>query len=138
MVKKTFTYINYNDEKVTETCWFNISKSELATMTTAGNGLKDKIQKVVESQNKYEILSIIKEIILLSYGEKTADGRSFMKTPEITKKFECSEPFNMLYTSLFSDAKAFADFIRDVMPKDLLSEVDTDTAVVEDLPIGIK
>lgn len=138
MITKTVTYMNFDDEKVTETCCFNITKSELANMTAGPDGgLKARIEKIVASQNKYEILAMIKEIVLLAYGEKTPDGRSFMKTPEITKRFECSIPYDMIYTSLFSDAKSFADFIKGILPKDIVSEVNTTDLEVKDLPIGI-
>lgn len=138
MISKTVTYMNFDDEKVTETCWFNISKSELAGMASGPDGgLKAKIERIIASQNKYEILALIKEIVLFAYGEKTPDGRSFMKTPEITKRFECSIPYDMIYTSLFSDAKAFADFVKGTLPKDILSDVNADGLEVKDLPIGV-
>ena len=138
MIKKTFTYMNFNDEKVTETCYFNISKGELAAKSAEeGEGLKEKLERVAESKNRYEILGIIKEFILFAYGEKTSDGRSLMKTPEITKAFECSEPFSMLYTQMYTDANAFTEFIKGVMPKDLMANVNVDEAEIKDLPLGI-
>lgn len=138
MLKKTFTYIDYNDEKVTEECYFNFTKAELADMTVStGEGLGTKIKRIIDAKDKKEIVSILQEIILKSYGEKSDDGKRFMKSDEIRANFKCSEPYSMLYMELCTNAEAAAAFIKGVLPKDIAEKVDMQAIEMPDLPVGI-
>lgn len=138
MLKKTFTYVDYNDEKVTEECFFNFTKAELADMTVStGEGLGTKIKRIIDAKDKKEIVAIMQEIILKSYGEKTEDGKRFMKSEEISNRFKCSEPYSMLYMELCTNAEAAAIFIKGVLPKDIADKIDLQSVEVPDLPVGI-
>lgn len=138
MLKKTFTYIDYNDEKVTEECYFNFTKAELADMTVStGEGLGTKIKRIIDAKDKKEIVSILQEIILKSYGVKSEDGKRFMKSDEIRANFKCSEPYSMLYMELCTNAEAAAAFIKGVLPKDIAEKVDMQAVEMPDLPVGI-
>lgn len=138
MLKKTFTYIDYNDEKVTEDCYFNFTKAELADMSVStGEGLGAKIKRIIDAKDKKEIVAILQDIILMSYGEKTEDGKRFMKSEEIRSGFKCSEPYSMLYMELCTNAEAAANFIKGVLPKDIAEKVNTQAIDVPDLPVGI-
>ena len=123
MLKKTITYTNYNDEEVTEDFYFNLSKAEIMEMTlnTVG-GLEAMIQSIINAKDIPSIVKIFKDLILRSYGEKSADGKHFMKSPEISKAFECTEAYSILFMELSTDADAGSEFINGIIPKDLQKE----------------
>lgn len=123
MLKKTITYTNYNDEEVTEDFYFNLSKAEIMEMTlnTVG-GLEEMIQSIINAKDIPSIVKIFKDLILRSYGEKSADGKHFMKSPEISKAFECTEAYSILFMELSTDADAGSEFINGIIPKDLQKE----------------
>ena len=68
MVKKTIKYTDYNGNEMEEDFYFNLSKVELLEMemSTEG-GLENKIKKIVESNNKYDIIKYFNCINSLQY-----------------------------------------------------------------------
>lgn len=120
MLKKTIEYTDYNNVKRKEEHYFNLSEAELMEMqlTTSG-GLGEMIQKVVDAQDTPAIVKIFKDIILKSYGEKSADGKRFMKSEELSTAFSQTEAYNTLFMELATDADKASEFINGIVPKDM-------------------
>lgn len=120
MIKKTITYEDYNGVTRTEDFYFNLSKAEVMEMemSTAG-GLAEKIQAIIAAQDSTEIVKVFKELILKSYGQKSADGRRFMKSQELRDDFEQTEAYSSLFMELSSDAKAAANFVNGITPSSM-------------------
>ena len=76
-------------------------------MSTSG-GLSEMIRKIVAAQDTPAIIKIFKEIILKSYGQKSPDGRQFIKSPELSKAFSETEAYSQLFMKLATDADAAA------------------------------
>lgn len=126
MLKKTVTYEDFDGNVRTEDLYFFISKSELAEMeiTTPG-GFTNKLESITKAQDGAEIMKIFKYIILKSYGEKSDDGRSFIKKRNgvnLSEAFEQTEAYDTLFTELLMDPDKAAAFINGIMPKDLMAE----------------
>ncbi len=118
MLKKTMTYVDYDGNERTEDFWFNISKAELAELEySVKGGLKKVLEKAVQDQDGPRIINVFKEIVLKAYGEKSNDGRRFMKSEEITKNFSETEAYVDLFMELATDEKAAAAFMEGVLPK---------------------
>ena len=45
-------------------------------------------------------LMIFKDLILKAYGEKSADGRRFIKSKELSEAFSQTEAYSILYMNL--------------------------------------
>ena len=120
MYKKTITYVDYNDEKCTEDCYFNLKPSEIVEMKATGNDLASKLQEMIDKKDGALIMKTIKDIVLASYGEKTADGKHFMKKDEngrpLSALFEQSEAYSVLFMELCSDPEEAVKFISGVLP----------------------
>ena len=118
MIKKTITYTDYNDVERTEDHYFNLSRAELIEMDAYANGNYGAIiTNAVESKNISEIMRIFKEFIEKSYGIKSADGRVFEKSPEITRSFMQSEAYSVLLEELASSETAAQAFVEGILPK---------------------
>ena len=76
------------------------------------------LQKIIASQDTVAIMEQFKRIILLSYGEKSDDGRRFIKSEELSKQFSETEAYSQLFMELATDDKAASAFITAVMPKE--------------------
>lgn len=124
MLKKTITYTDYFDEVRTEDFYFNITKAELIEMemSTKG-GMEYYLNKIVAEKDREQLFQYFKKIILAGYGEKSADGRQFMKSPEISKRFECCPAYDVLMMELLNNADDAAKFVTALMPKDLAEQV---------------
>ena len=121
MLAKPITYTDYNGVERTETFYFNLSQAELIDMQLGGkDGLySDKLQKMIDNHDAAAIVATIKEFVLKSYGEKTDDGKRFIKSPEISEAFMQTEAYSQLITELLSDDAKSSEFILGIMPQAL-------------------
>lgn len=119
MLKKTLTYTDFDGNTRTENFYFNLSKAELAEMELSiQGGLATYIQRIVDANDAPTIIKIFKEIVLKAYGEKSADGKYFNKSAEISNAFSNTQAYSDIFMELATDAKAASDFVNGIMPAD--------------------
>ena len=120
MLKKTITYIDYNGEERKEDFYFNLNKAEIMEMqmSTTG-GLDEMIKRIVDAKDAPAIIKIFKDLILKAYGVKSADGKRFMKSDEISNEFAQTEAYSILFMELATDADAAAKFVNGIVPADM-------------------
>lgn len=119
MLKKTITYIDWNGEERTEDFYFNLTRVEVVELeydAESGTSLSDWLETLIKSKDYGKIMQTVKKIILTAYGEKSADGRRFMKNDDIRRSFEENPAFDELYMSMVTDSKKAADFLSGIMP----------------------
>lgn len=128
MLKKTITYHDYNDVERTEDFYFNLSKAELLEMElgTSG-GLAEMIRKIVAAQDGPSIIKVFKDLVLKAYGEKSPDGKRFMKSAELSEAFSQTEAYSQLFMELATDDKKAAEFVNGIVPADMAQEVAAQT-----------
>ena len=97
-------------------------------MSTAG-GMEQMINKIIAAQDTPAILKVFKDMILKSYGEKSADGKRFIKNKELTDEFTQTEAYSILYMELSTDANAAAAFVNGIIPVDVSKQVMQEAAV---------
>ena len=127
MYKKTITYTDYNGEERTEDFYFNLSKGELMDMqNSVEGGMEQRIRKITQLKSIPKITEVFKELILASYGEKSDDGRRFIKKmngERLADQFAETEAFSNLYMELATDADAATAFINGIVPQDIASQI---------------
>jgi hypothetical protein len=120
MLKKTITYTDYNGEERTEDFYFNLTKAELTEMQLSKEGgFAEWLEKMVKAKNNAEIIKVFKQILFKSYGVKSDDGRRFIKSEALSEEFSQTEAYNQLFIELIENESTMADFINNVMPRDL-------------------
>ena len=119
MLKKNIKYVDYDGNDRAEDFYFNLNKAEIVELElgTTG-GLTKTLEKIVQEKDNKRIVEYFKAIILKAYGEKSADGRRFIKSQELRDSFEQTEAYSALFMELSSNAKAAADFISGIVPKE--------------------
>lgn len=129
MLQKSIKYVDYNGVEREETFLFNLTKAELMEMElgTTG-GLTEMIQKIIQVKDQPSIIKIFKELILKAYGEKSADGKRFIKTDEhgnpLSRAFSETEAYSNLFMELSTDDKAAAAFVNGIIPEGLSKELE--------------
>ena len=124
MITKTIKYIDYNGVEREEKFLFNLSKAELMEMEmgTTG-GLAETIQKIVETKDMPSIIKIFKDLILKSYGEKSLDGKRFIKIDEkgnpLSVNFSQTEAYSQLFMELATNTSSAVEFIKGIIPSDI-------------------
>jgi hypothetical protein len=126
VLKQEITYENYNGEEVTEYFYFNLSRPEMIEMEVAdgGEGFSDSMDRIVKSKNAALIIEEFKKIVLKAYGERSEDGKRFIKSPELSHQFTQTAAYDELFMKLATDADFALAFCKGIIPKDLAAAVE--------------
>ena len=117
MLKKTITYTDFDGNERTEDFFFNLSKAETLEMelSTSG-GMTQMINRIIAAQDAPAIIKVFKDIILKAYGEKSPDGKRFIKSEELSTAFSQTEAYSELFMELASNPDAAAEFVNHLVP----------------------
>lgn len=116
----TKTYIDWNGMERTEDFRFNFTKAELMEMQyEQEGGMREYLQRIIDSKNQKEIMRLFKELVLNAYGEKSDDGKHFLKSETIREKFAATPVYSEIFMELSTDAEAASAFVNGIMPADI-------------------
>jgi hypothetical protein len=118
MLKETITYVDFNDVERTEDFYFNLSEAEIVEMAATAEGdLSANLRRMVESKDGNLIMRTFKDLLTRAYGEKSPDGRRFVKSEELSQAFFQTSAYNVLFMRLVTDPEYAAKFIASIIPK---------------------
>ena len=116
MLKKTVTYVDYDGVERTESFYFNLSESEIVEMELGvDGGWRERMQRIIDSKDAPTLMREFKNLIMMSYGKKSDDGRRFIKSKEISEAFVQTEAYNKIFMELVTDDKAAANFANGII-----------------------
>jgi hypothetical protein len=128
MISKTVVFKNYNDEERTKTLYFHISKVQLADNLD----LEDEFgraalmisgeKRELTKEEVQEILTLIKRLIKLGYGERSEDGEHFRKSEQIYADFHDSAAYDALLWEMFTHPEDAVAFMTAILPSDLVEK----------------
>jgi hypothetical protein len=126
MLKRNITYKDFNGETVTDIFYFNLGKAEIVEMEVSGEGgsFGDFLRNIVKTEDRKGLVVEFKKLILMSYGEKSQDGKHFEKDEIIRKRFSQTAAFDALFMELISSDDAAAIFVQGILPSDMSAELD--------------
>lgn len=117
MLKKTIPYDDFNGLKRKEDFYFNLTEAELTEMElSAEGGLQEQTKRMLASKDGAAIIKFFKDIVLRSYGQKSLDGRNFIKNDEIRADFASTNAYSILFMELATDADKAAEFVNGIIP----------------------
>lgn len=122
MLKKTIKYSDYNGVEREEPFYFNLSKAEVAEMnlSTTG-GYIEMINQIIEAKDTASLVKAFKELLLKAYGERSVDGKYFIKIDEngrpLCNKFMQTEAYSELFMELSQNTESAIEFVNGIMPK---------------------
>ena len=121
MLVKEIEFRDFNGNMRKEKHLFNLTQAEVMELelSTTG-GLAESIQRIVEAQDAPEIIRVFKSLILKAYGEKSADGRRFIKSEELSREFSQTNAYSQLFVELATNDEAAAAFINGIVPEDMI------------------
>lgn len=124
MIKETIEYTDYNGTDRKEDYYFNLTEAELMEMQMSTNGgMTGLINNIIAAQDAPAIIAIFKDLLLKSYGQKSLDGKRFIKNQALRDEFEQSPAYSQLFMKLATNSDDAAKFINGVMPAKLASQV---------------
>ncbi len=125
MLKRDITYKDFNDKEVTDTFYFNLTKSEIVELEVGyKGGLYETIQRIIDTNDRGGLVTEFKRIVLLAYGQKSEDGKRFIKSEQLREEFSQTAAYDGLFIELATNDEAAANFIKGVLPADMVAEVE--------------
>lgn len=131
MLKKTINYEDYDGNQQSVTHYFHVSKAEIVELEVSREGgLEATIKKIIETEDVKELIELFKTVILVSIGERSADGQLFTKNDAIRERFVASPAYSELFMELATNTDAATEFIQGILPpalrKQLVEQQDQD------------
>lgn len=124
MYTLTKTYTDWNGMERTEEFRFNLTKAALMEMQyEQEGGMREYLQKIIDSKNQKELMKMFKDLVLRAYGEKSDDGKYFIQNEETKARFAATPVYSDLFMELSTDSNKASEFVNGIMPVDL-SNVD--------------
>src|SRR5580765_4280790 len=124
MLKREIEFEDFNGVKTTEVFYFNISKPELIEMEVEyDQGFGQFLQDIVEAKNNKELIKHFKAIVLKAYGQKSEDGKRFIKSDQLREEFSQTAAYEALFMELATDDNAASNFLMAVLPKDMVAQI---------------
>lgn len=118
MLKKTINYTDYDGNQRTEDFYFNLTKAEAVELELSENGgLLKMVEKIVSEKDSKKIVAIFKDLVLRAYGEKSLDGKRFIKNDELRDAFAQTEAYSELFMELAMNAEAASAFVNGIIPQ---------------------
>lgn len=127
MLTKKIKYVDFDGEEREEEACFHISKAELTQMRlSASGGMEKRLRRIIDTKDQPALIKQFAELLDMSYGVKSDDGRKFMKSPEILADFKATEAYSQVFMELLSSDEAASEFIKAVLPSDLVEEAEAE------------
>lgn len=127
MLKKTITYTDVDGENpITQDFYFSLSEADLAKLQLKHSnvgGFDVYLRKLIEKNTPGDVVDSFEEIILMSVGYKSDDGRSFLHDPKYTQWFQGTKAYSILFMQLVTDPKFSIEFVNGLVPGDLAEQV---------------
>ena len=116
MIKKTISYVDFNGTQRNDDYYFHLSVPEATRFAArfGEQGWEAGIKKIVDSGDLREVLDLFEDIILTSYGQKSPDGRTFIKNKEMRENFSNSEAYAQLFEELVMSPDAMTQFAKGI------------------------
>lgn len=120
MLKRDITYTDFDENEVTETFYFNLSRPEIIELEVEyEGGLESFIKRVIDAKDHKSLVAEFKRIILLAVGQRSEDGKRFIKSPEISEHFSQTPAYDVLFMELATDDVRAAEFMNGIVPREV-------------------
>lgn len=122
MFKKTIKYEDFNGVDREEDFYFHLSKAELIEMA-AGGDLQERLERIIATKDNRSIFDEFRRLLRLAAGVRSADGKTFDKSPEAKARLMDSPAFDELVLELCMSANAAMEFVQNLLPEKMQKEL---------------
>ena len=126
MYKKIIEYTDYNGTVRKEPFYFNLNKAEIsryAYSVDGEKGLQARLSRLIAAQKTAELWKEFEDLIAMSYGVKSDDGKQFIKNQDVLNEFKQSEAYSEFIMDLIGRPGAANEFVEGIMPQAVISQM---------------
>ena len=117
MISYTIKYTDLLDNEAEDKVYFHLTKDEVYDLIAERRKtLLGQASRIQEDQDFLEGYQFVRDIVLRSYGERSDDGKRFIKTEGATTAFRQSLLFDEVLEKIFESDKSADAFVNAVMP----------------------
>ena len=133
MLRKEVEYKDFDGNDRKDVLWFLLNEVEITEMDleTSG-GLVKYMESIIDTNDVNQLITIFKDLLIRSYGERSMDGKHFYKDDKIRNEFVSSAAYPVLYMEMVSDADKAVEFINGIVPSNIREQM----AKIENTPEG--
>ena len=117
MQKLTVQYQNFDGDLETEDLYFHLNIKELQEMENWDVPLTKRIAKLTKTEDGKEAFELMRDIIEAAYGERSEDGKRFVKNEEVLKNFTQGLAYDEVIIKFIDGSMDLAKFIEGLLPK---------------------
>lgn len=117
MQKLTVQYQNWDGDLETEDLYFHLNIKELQDMEKWDVPLTQRIAKLTKTEDGKEAFELMRDIIEAAYGERSDDGKRFVKNPEVLKNFTEGLAYDEVILSFIDGTTDLGKFVEGLLPK---------------------
>lgn len=117
MQKLTVQFENFDGETVTEDLYFHLNIKELQEMENWDVPLTQRIAKLTKTEDGKEAFDLMRDIVEAAYGERSEDGKRFVKNPEVLKNFTESLAYDEVIIKFIDGSTDLGKFVEGLLPK---------------------
>lgn len=123
MLKRIINFEDFDGKPDSVEAYFHLSKAELVEYEVEfKEGLAAAIQRIINANDRKEMIAEFKRIILMSYGVRSDDGKRFVKSEELRNAFQQTPAYSALFMELATEDGKAAEFINGVLPADMVAQ----------------
>jgi hypothetical protein len=123
MFKKTICFTDFNGDEAEEDFYFHLSKAELLQMAAEHKAMQDRLRRIIAAGDGKAILGELRELIQMSVGVRSEDGKRFIKDKDAQSRLLDSPAFDELLMELATDAGASVVFVQQLIPEKMQKEM---------------
>lgn len=117
MQKLTIQFENFDGETVYEDLYFHLNIKELQAMEEWPVPLTKRIADLTNTQDGKKAFELMRDIIEAAYGERSEDGKRFVKNEEVLKNFTQGLAYDEVIIKFIDGSMDLAKFIEGLLPK---------------------
>jgi hypothetical protein len=119
-IDKNRKYIDFDGNERTEDFYFHLKESDLVELNLGvTGGLEKMIRQIIAAQDMPEIMKLFKQLITMSYGVKTPDGKGFHRSKELVESYLETNAYSDFFIELVSNPDKAGEFVAGIIPSDL-------------------
>lgn len=135
MLKKTVTYTDFFGEERTEDFYFHMTKAELNALAVGDDGIIEELNALAtDAKNGKKIIAFFRKFVSEAYGERSEDGRRFIKNETLSEEFQQTAAFDHLLNELLTGSEDPIEFMKAIIPADLAKAAEEQMQKQKGLP----
>lgn len=124
MLKRTISYEDFDGNPAEDTFYFNLTEAELIELESSyDDGFAAAMQRIIAADDNHRLVQEFKKLVLLAYGQRSDDGKRFVKSEELARDFSQHAAYSTIFMELATDADKASEFVNGIMPKGLRDKI---------------